>query len=65
MVMDLPQYLIKNEIEIYAPLPSSVCIIDEVRSVEQDERTNKERDEDEELCIICMTNLAVGESIQV
>lgn len=65
MVMDLPQYLIKNEIEIYAPLPSSVCIIDEVRSVDQDERTNKERDEDEELCIICMTNLAVGESIQV
>ena len=65
MVMDLPQYLIKNEIEIYAPLPPSVCIIDEVRNVEQDERTNKERDEDEELCIICMTNLAVGESIRV
>lgn len=60
MIMDLPQYLIKNEIEIFAPLPASVCIIDEVREVEQEERSDRTDNEDEELCIICMTNLAVG-----
>ena len=60
MVMDLPQYLIKNEIEIFAPLPSSVCIIDEVRDVGQEERADKGEEEEEELCIICMTNLAVS-----
>lgn len=60
MVMDLPQYLIRNEIEIFAPLPASVCIIDEVREVGQEERSDRNDNEDEELCIICMTNLAVG-----
>ena len=60
MIMDLPQYLIKNEIEIFAPLPASVCIIDEVREVGQEDRSDRTDNEDEELCIICMTNLAVG-----
>ena len=60
MIMDLPQYLIKNEIEIFAPLPASVCIIDEVREVGKEEGSDRTDNEDEELCIICMTNLAVG-----
>ena len=52
MVQDLPQYLIRNTVEVFSPLPAEVCVVDEVQEAEKEEVQ-------EELCIICMSQLAV------
>ena len=51
MISHLPTYLVRTESELFAPLPDFVSITKDVQEVSMVE-------DDEQLCLICMTELA-------
>lgn len=53
MVTHLPGYFVQTESEIYAPLPEFVSLSKDIQEVPPKEN-------EEQLCLICMSELAVS-----
>ena len=56
MLQKLPPYLVRMDVGVYSTLSALLDVAIEVTEMEEEE---------EELCVICMAELAVGKSVVV